>query len=71
MRIRRLQRMYGLQWLVEQETFNTPGLDSLEDAQLSALLQQVERARECLVDGTGFDDAGLVQNTADDIPQNW
>lgn len=67
-RIRRLQKMYSLGWLVEQGTFNQPGLDSLEDAALSALLQQMERARECIVDGVGFDDAGLIENTSALLP---
>lgn len=70
-RIRTLQRMYHLQWLVEQATFNTPGIDSLEDADLSELLRQAERARECLAEGIGFDEAGLVRNTANRLPSTY
>jgi hypothetical protein len=56
--------MYQLGWLVEQATFNTPGVDTLDDSQLSTLLQQMERARECIAEGVSFEDAGLVANTA-------
>lgn len=67
-RIRDLNRMYQLGWLVNQCTFNTPGLDCLEDAELSALLSEMERARECLVDGVAFDDVGLIRSNAADLP---
>lgn len=67
-RIRRLQKAYGLQMIVEQATFNRCGLDVLEDAEISALLQQMERARECLAEGMSFDDAGLIRNVAEEFP---
>jgi hypothetical protein len=67
-RVRRLRDMYRLDWLIEQETFNKPGLESLEDAELSALLRDMERARECITEGTAFDDAGLVRNTCSALP---
>ena len=63
--------MWRLEWLVEQETFNRPGLDSLEDAELSALLQRMERARECAHDGMAYEEADLVRNLAADIPDDW
>jgi hypothetical protein len=66
-RIRRLSRMYSLDWLVEQAVFNKPGLDSLEDGEISDLLRNMERARECRVDGVAFDEAGLVHNVWNDL----
>lgn len=61
-RIRDLRRMYRLGWLVRQETFNVAALECLEDRELSALLQDMERARECLQDDVSFEEAGLVRS---------
>jgi hypothetical protein len=71
-RIRWLSKSYrDLQMLVDQATFNMPGLDSMEDTQLSALLRDLERARECCLEGIPFDDAELIHNTTDDFPPDW
>lgn len=67
-RIRFLRDAYRLQWLVDQATFNLPGVDSLSDDQLAALLADLERARECIAEGISFDDAGLVHDVTADIP---
>lgn len=70
-RIRWLRDAYHLQFLIDQATFNRPNIESLEDADLSQLLRDMERARECAVDGISYDDAGLVCNHADDFPAHW
>ena len=63
-RIRDLQRMFGLGWLVRQETFHVPGLECLEDGELSSLLSDMERARECLDEGIDLEHTGLIRSRA-------
>lgn len=64
MRIRDLERMYQLGWLVRQETFHVPSVECLEDEELAALLKDMESARECLAEGVSFDERGLVRTRA-------
>jgi hypothetical protein len=64
-RIRYLSRAYQLQWLVDQETFNHPGVESLDDDDLAELLSDMERARECVSEGVAFCEAGLVRDHTD------
>lgn len=65
-RIRDLGRMYSLGWLVRQETRHVSGqIECLPDDELIRLQWLLERARECCVEGVGFDEAGLVRNLGD------
>lgn len=61
-RIRFLAEAYGLQWLVDQETFDRGSLRSLDAIKLAMLLETMERARECLLDGISLDDAGIARS---------
>ena len=60
-RIMHLKRFYRLEWLVDQETFNVANVSCLEDCDLIRLLNFMEHARECIVEGVSFEDAGLVR----------
>lgn len=60
-RIRWLARAFRLQWLMDQGTFHVATIECLDDAELSALLADMERARECMRDDVSFEDAGLIR----------
>lgn len=61
-----LRKRYGLTWLLEQACFNAANVYELDDAAVIALLQRMEKARECIADGISFEDAGLVQSVFED-----
>lgn len=63
-RIRLLASSYQLQWLVDQETFATTGPEAVDDARLTQLLQDMEAARQCIVEGESLEDAGLIRDTS-------
>lgn len=65
-RIRDLATLYRLDWLVRQETEGSFGsLEQLQDAELIKLRANMERARECFIDGIAFDEVGLIRNYAE------
>lgn len=66
-RVRFLARSYQLQWLVDQHTFNVPNIDCLDDHAMPALLNDLEKARECITDGVSFEDAGLIRSSMQDL----
>lgn len=75
-RIRYLARGYNLRWLVDQATFDRPGLEHLEDHEIVSLHKDLDRAMECRRDGVSFEDAGLVrplsrQEGAEDEVDAW
>jgi len=61
-RIHLLARSCCLGWMIDQACFDVANIDCLEDSRLIKLLEDMERARECALDGIPFDDAGLVIN---------
>jgi hypothetical protein len=63
-RIRDLQKAYGLGLLVRQEIFDRPGIESLEDEDLSALHAKMEQAAECCREGIPLEDTGLIRRLA-------
>lgn len=65
-RIRFLRNHYQLHFLIDQATFNLPNMESLEDTDLSALLDRMETARECIAEGVSLEDAGLI--TRNQVP---
>lgn len=60
-RIKWLAKAYRLQWLVDQHCFGLMRVDHLDSEALKRLHGDMEFARECRVEGTGFDEAGLVR----------
>lgn len=64
--IRNLRNAYkrlGMELIVSQALVGKGGLDDLDDDELVALLNDMHRARECIQDGIGFDDAQLIRST--------
>jgi hypothetical protein len=50
---------YDLGWLVDQELRGNQ-LSLLSDSEVTEILRKLERAHECILEGVGFDEAGLV-----------
>ena len=61
-RVRWLADSYDLQWLIDQAVWPDRRLVQLDTPDLLSLLADAERARECRLEGIGFDEAGLVRS---------
>lgn len=61
-RVRWLQRTYNLQVIVKQHTFGRAGLESLSNEELKGLHGELERARECVVEGISLDEGGFIRD---------
>lgn len=69
-RIFHLKRAYRLDWLVDQATFSVASVSCLEDCDLIRLLNDLERARECILEGVSFEDVGLVRSLRSDVEEH-
>lgn len=67
-RIRFLRDAWGMHCLVDQAMFNAPNLYCLEDSELARLLHEMERARECSLEGIDWAEAGLIRSVASQVP---
>ena len=64
LRILDLTEMYSLHWLIRQEVGpKKSALYMLTHDELSQLLRKVHLARECIIEGISFDDAGLISTS--------
>jgi hypothetical protein len=61
-RVRHLVKLYRLHALLAQELFDRAGIESLDDAELSALVVTIERAADCCNEGIPLHEAGLLRN---------
>jgi hypothetical protein len=61
-RVRWLQKIRGLRWLVDQHCFGQPGLESLSGPELRALHRDMEKANDCIREGIPCEDAGLIRS---------
>lgn len=63
-RIRWLRDLYNLGCLIDQATFNEPGIDCLDDEALIQLHREMEAARECCMEGVPLDEAGFIKDVS-------
>lgn len=70
-RIRWLRRHYPVAVLIDQATFNLPGIDALDDDEIVNLLATLEQARECAAEGISFEEAGLIADQRNRLDPSW
>lgn len=59
--IRDIARLHDLHWLIRKETADVDGIiEQLDDDELVGLHATMRRAQDCILEGIGFDDAGLM-----------
>jgi hypothetical protein len=59
--IRDIARVHGIQWFLRRELEHVGGIiEHLDDAGLVGLHATMRRAQDCILEGIGFDDAGLM-----------
>lgn len=59
--VRDIAGLHGLGWLIRRETEHVDGIiERLDDADLIELHATMCRAQDCILEGIGFDDAGLM-----------
>lgn len=59
--VRDLARIHGLQWFLRKELTHVDGImECLDDAALVGLHTTMRKAQDCILEGIGFDDAGLL-----------
>lgn len=59
--IRDIARIHGLPWFLRKETAHVNGvMEQLDDESLIRLHGRMQQAQRCILDGVGFDDAGLL-----------
>lgn len=59
--IRDIARVHGIGWLLRRELVAVDGImERLSDDALLHLHATMRKAQDCIVEGIGFDDAGLL-----------
>lgn len=59
-RVRMWTRIYGLEQWLRQELASYATLEEMPDAVLLRQLERIEHGVQCIRDGVGFDEAGLM-----------
>ena len=58
---RRVYGSFGIDAIIDQALLEKVCIEQLDDQELVDLLGLIDRARECIVEGIGFDEAGLLK----------
>lgn len=58
----RVYRPAGMDLIVKQAMIGKRYMSDLDDDELTELLNNIDRARDCLIDGITFEEAGLLRS---------